>query len=104
MEIEYFIISPIVWGVIVRYIIDTNDKKYVSHTEEDVTLKDCYNDDFWNTKYHKVTKTRNFGKIRDELIADHKEKIAELQKEVDILARSGTFEQYINLLYKKNDN
>jgi hypothetical protein len=85
----------------VRYIIDTNDKKYVSHTKEDVTLKDSYNDDFWNAKYDKVTKTRNFRKIRDELIADHREKIAELQKEVDILARSGTFEQYINLLYKK---
>jgi hypothetical protein len=39
--------------------------------------------------------------IRDELIASHKKKIEELQKEVDILEASDTFDKYKNIIYKK---
>ena len=99
-KIEYFTIGSYGWGCILRYQIDTSDKNYISHTDDSVTFKDSYNDDFWNTKYHNVTHTRKFSLIRDELIASHKQKIAELQKEVDVLEASDSIEKYNSIIYK----
>ena len=100
MKIEYFELGYLGYGVIFRYSIDTEDKNYISHTEDSVTFKDSYNDDFWNTKYHNVTHTRKFSVIRDELIASHKKQIAERQKEVDILEASDSIEKYNSIIYK----
>lgn len=101
MVIEYFEFGNYGYGTIFRYIIDTEDKNYISHTEESVTFKDSYNDDMWNTMYHNVTRTRKFSEIRDELIASHKKNILERQKEVDILEASDTFDKYKNIVYNK---
>ena len=101
MKIEYFEYGHYGYGVIFQRSIDTEDKNYISHTEDSVTFKDSYNDDFWNTKYHNVTHTRKFSVIRDELIASHKKQIAERQKEVDILEASDSIEQYNSIIYKK---
>ena len=103
MEIEYFEVGICGWGIILRREIDTSGKKYISHTEDSVTFKDSYNDDLWNTKYHNVTHTRKFNVIRDELIASHKKKIEELQKEIDILEASDTFDKYKNIVYNKSN-
>ena len=100
MKIEYFELGYFGYGVIFRHSIDTEDKNYISHTEDSVTFKDSYNDDFWNTKYHNVTHTRKFSVIRDELIAYHKKDIAERQKEVDILEASDSIEKYNSITYK----
>jgi hypothetical protein len=101
-KIEYFEVGICGWGIILRREIDTNGKNYISHTEDSVTFKDSYNDDLWNTKYHDVTHTRKFNVIRDELIESHKKKIEELQKEVDILEASDTFDKYNSIVYKSN--
>ena len=100
MKIEYFELGYYGYGVIFRHSIDTEDKNYISHTEDSVTFKDSYNDDFWNTKYHNVTHTRKFSVIRDELIASHKKQITERQKEVDILEASDSIEKYNSITYK----
>ena len=100
-KIEYFEVGIYGWGCILRQNINTSDKKYISHTDDSVTFKDSYNDDLWNTKYHNVTHTRKFNVIRDELIASHKKKIEELQKEVDILEASDTFDKYKDIVYNK---
>ena len=100
MKIEYFELGYFGYGVIFRHSIDTEDKNYISHTEDSVTFKDSYNDDFWNTKYHNVTHTRKFSVIRDELIASHKKQIDERQKEVDILEASDSIEKYNSIIYK----
>ena len=100
MKIEYFELEYLGYGVIFLRSIDTEDKNYISHTEDSVTFKDSYNDDLWNTKYHNVTRTRNFIELRDKLIAYHKKDIAERQKEVDILEASDSIEKYNSITYK----
>jgi hypothetical protein len=101
MEIEYFEVGIYGWGCILRQNINTSDKKYISHTGDSVTFTDSFTDIYDQTQYHDVTHTRKFNVIRDELIASHKKKIEELQKEVDILEASDTFDKYKNIVYKK---
>ena len=57
MKIEYFEYGHYGYGVIFQRSIDTEDKNYISHTDDSVTFKDSYNDDLWNTKYHKDRKS-----------------------------------------------
>ena len=102
-KIEYFEWGNYGYGVIFRRSILTSRKNYISHTDDSVTFKDSYNDDLWNTKYHNVTHTRKFNVIRDELIAHHKKMIEELQKEVDILEASDTFDKYKDIVYNKSN-
>jgi hypothetical protein len=100
-KIEYFEVGIYGWGCIFRREIDTSDKNYISHTDDSVTFTDSFTDIYDQTQYHDVTHTRKFNVIRDELIASHKKKIEELQKEVDILETSDTFDKYKNIVYKK---
>ncbi len=94
MKIEYFEFGNYGYGTIFRYVIDTEDKNYISHTEDSVTFTDSFTDEYDDTQYHNVTRTRKFSEIRDELIASHKKNILERQKEVDILESSDSFEIY----------
>jgi hypothetical protein len=100
-KIEYFEYGNYGWGHIFRREIDTSDKNYISHTDESVTFTDSFTDIYDETQHHDVTHTRKFNVIRDELIASHKKKIEELQKEVDILEASDTFDKYHDIVYKK---
>ena len=100
MKIEYFELEYLGYGVIFLRSIDTEDKNYISHTEDSVTFKDSYTDHYDETRYHDVTHTRKFNVIRDELIAYHKKDIAERQKEVDILEASDSIEKYNSITYK----
>jgi len=100
MKIEYFELGYYGYGVIFHRSIDTEDKNYISHTEDSVTFKDSYTDYYDETRYHDVTHTRKFSVIRDELIASHKKQIAERQKEVDILEASDSIEKYNSIIYK----
>ena len=100
-KIEYFEWGNYGWGIILRQNINTSDKKYISHTDDSVTFTDSFTDIYYETQYDDVTHTRKFNVIRDELIASHKKKIEELQKEVDILEASDTFDKYHDIVYKK---
>jgi hypothetical protein len=104
MEIEYFEVGICGWGIILRREIDTNGKNYISHTDDSVTFTYSFTDIYDQTQYSDVTHTRKFIEIRDELIASHKKKITELQKEIDILEESDTIDKYNSIVYKKNDN
>ena len=101
MKIEYFEVGIYGWGCILRQNINTSDKKYISHTDDSVTFTDSFTDIYYETQYNDVTHTRKFNVIRDELIASHKKKIDELQKEVEILEASDTFDRYHDIVYKK---
>ena len=101
-KIEYFAWGNCGWGIILRREIDTSGKKYISHTDDSVTFTDSFTDIYYETQYHDVTHTRKFNVIRDELIASHKKKIEELQKEVDILEASDTIDKYNSIVYKSN--
>jgi len=100
-KIEYFEVGNCGWGCILRREIDTSDKNYISHTDDSVTFTDSFTDMYYETQYHEVAHTRKFNVIRDELIASHKKKIEELQKEVEILEASDTFDRYHDIVYKK---
>ena len=100
MKIEYFEYGHYGYGVIFQRSIDTEDKNYISHTEDSVTFKDSYTDHYDETRYHDVTRTRNFIELRDKIIASHKKQIAERQKEVDILEASDSIEKYNSITYK----
>jgi hypothetical protein len=100
-KIEYFEYGNYGWGHIFRREIDTSDKNYISHTDESVTFTDSFTDIYDETQHRDVTHTRKFNEIRNKLIASHKKKIEELQKEVDILEASDTFDKYKDIVYKK---
>ena len=100
-KIEYFEVGIYGWGCILRREIDTNDKNYISHTDESVTFTDSFTDIYDETQHRDVTHTRKFNEIRNKLIASHKKKIEELQKEVDILEASDTFDKYKDIVYNK---
>jgi hypothetical protein len=101
-KIEYFKVGNCGWGIILRREIDTSGKKYISHTDDSVTFTDSFTDIYDETQHHDVTHTRKFNVIRDKLIASHKKKITELQKEIDILEKSDTIDKYNSIVYKSN--
>lgn len=94
MKIDYFEYGHYGYGVIFKRSIDTEDKNYISHTEDSVTFKYSYTDQYDETQYKDVTRTRNFIELRDKLIASHKKNIAERMKEVSILEASDSIEKY----------
>jgi len=100
-KIEYFERGNYGWGHIFRREINTSDDNYLNHTDDSVTFTDSFTDIYDETQHHDVTHTRKFNVIRDKLIASHKKKIEELQKEVDILEASDTYEKYNDIIYKK---
>ena len=102
-KIEYFEVGNCGWGIILRREIDTNGKNYISHTDDSVTFTDSFTDIYDETQHHDVTHTRKFNVIRDKLIASHKKKITELQKEIDILEKSDTIDKYNSIVYNKSN-
>jgi hypothetical protein len=102
-KIEYFEYGNYGWGHIFRREIDTNGKNYISHTDDSVTFTDSFTDIYDETQHHDVTHTRKFNVIRDKLIASHKKKIEELQKEIDILEKSDTIDKYNSIVYNKSN-
>ena len=102
-KIEYFTWGNCGWGIILHREIDTNGKNYISHTDDSVTFTDSFTDIYDETQHHDVTHTRKFNVIRDKLIASHKKKIEELQKEIEILDASDTFDKYNDIVYNKSN-
>lgn len=94
MNIDYFTYGHYGWGQIFRDQISTEDEDYISHTDDSVTFVDSYTDLYDEVRKHNATMTRKFDTIRNELIANHKQKILELQREVDVLEASDSFENY----------
>ena len=102
-KIEYFEWGNYGYGVIFRRSILTSDKNYISHTDDSVTFTDSFTDVFGESQNRDMTLTRNFNEIRDALIAHHKKMIEELQKEIDILEASDTFDKYKDIVYNKSN-
>jgi hypothetical protein len=101
MKIEYFERDNLFWGLILRHSIDENNKDYISHTLDTVTYKSTVRDVHDEIQIVEVTATRNFIKLRNEIISDHKEKIAELQNEINILSVD-TYKLYQFEMYDPN--
>ena len=102
-KIEYFEWGNYGYGVIFRRCILTSDKNYISHTDDSVTFTDSFTDVFGESQNQDMTLTRNFNEIRDALIDHHKKMIVDLQKEVDILQASDTFDKYKDIVYNKSN-
>lgn len=96
MIIEYF--ETDCYDIIYRKYIDTDDKNYVSHTNDDVTFleKDCVPYE----KPKKITKFRNYESVRQELIKSYNKAIKELQQELSIFKNAGNYDQYKELFLK----
>lgn len=94
IDIDYYEINK--RGFIDKYIINTADKNYISHTDDSVTFS-CY---YIDTRVIKpntiVTKTRIFETIKQEFIKNTKDSLDKLQKKFDILNNSEftNYEQY----------
>ena len=96
MKITYYKVGYT--GSIHEWFIDTENKNYMSHTDNEVTFKDTYTDHYWNEQEHVVTRSRLFETIRQEQVTAYKEEIARYQKELAVLENSTSYEHYWQLL------
>ena len=94
MRINYFYI----WnGNIIESSIYTDNKNYLSHTDNEVTFKDTYMDMYEDILEHVVTHSRLFETVRQERIAAYKELIASYQKDLAVFENSTSYEHYQKL-------
>lgn len=105
MRINYFYMTP--YGKVLESSIDTDEKNYLSHTDNEVTFKDTYTDVYWVQREHIVTHSRLFGAVRQglinkykELIASYQKDLASYQKDLAIFENSTSYEHYQELLKK----
>ena len=97
---QYFTISPGGWGSIHACSFDETDRNYVSHNDDTVTYHESYEDQ-WGSEYERdVTYSRSFEKVRNNLLKNHKQHVAELLMEIDVLQSSNSYEQYRDNLLK----
>lgn len=96
MKIIYYEIGYT--GTIHEHHIDTNDKNYVSHTDNTVTFKDTYIDNYGDTQEHVVTRSLAFEVVRQERIAAYKAEIARYQKDLSVFENATNYEHYWKLL------
>lgn len=94
MDIYYFYVSP--YGHIHKARINTGDKNYISHNDENVTFTDSYRDEYWETRYEEVTHTRIFEVLRQKMINKIKDRIKEFEKDLAEFENATSYEQYIN--------
>ena len=96
MKITYY--EMYYTGTIHDRIIDTDDERYISHTDNDVTFKDTYTDEYWEEQEHVVTQSRLFESVRQERIAAYKKQIARYQEDLSVFENSNGYEHYWQLL------
>lgn len=96
MKITYY--EMYYTGTIHDRCIDTNDEKYISHTDNDVTFKDTYTDEYWDEQEHVVTRLRLFESVRQERIAAYKKEIVRYQEDLAVFENSTGYEHYWQLL------
>lgn len=96
MKIIYYEIGYT--GTIHAHSIDTTDKNYVSHTDNDVTFKDTYTDEYWEQHEVVRTQSRYFESVRQERIAAYKKEIARYQKDLSVFENAKDYEHYWKLL------
>jgi hypothetical protein len=96
MKITYY--EVYCTGTIHERSIDTTDKNYISHTDNDVTFNDTYTDEYWEQREVIRTKPRFFETIRQERIAAYKEEIARYQEDLAVFENSNGYEHYWQLL------
>jgi len=96
MKITYY--EMYYTGTIHDRIIDTDDERYISHTDNDVTFKDTYTDEYNDEHEHVVTRSRLFESVRQERIAAYKKNIARYQEDLAVFENSNGYEHYWQLL------
>jgi hypothetical protein len=96
MKITYYEIYYT--GTIHDRFIDTTEERYISHTDNDVTFKDTYTDEYWDEHEHVVTRSRLFESLRQERIAAYKKEIARYQEDLAVFENSTGYEHYWQLL------
>jgi len=96
MKVSYYEVGYT--GTIHERSIDTTDKNYISHTDNDVTFKDTYTDHYWEEKEIISTMPRFFESVRQERIAAYKEEIARYQKDLSVFENAKDYEHYWKLL------
>jgi len=96
MKITYYEIYYT--GTIHDLCIDTNDERYISHTDNDVTFNYTHNNGFWEEQEHIVTQSRLFESVRQERIAAYKKEIARYQEDLAVFENSTSYEHYWQLL------
>ena len=74
MEITYYATTPFGGSLIFEFSVDTESKEYVSHTDDSVTIRDSYVDEYLNTRYLDVIHSRNFNALRIRMINDFKKR------------------------------
>ena len=95
MKITYYEIGYN--GSVYERCIDTENKNYVSHTDNDVTFKDTYTDQYWEEKEHIVTHSRLFETVRQERVNAYKKEIARYQKDLAVFENAKSYENYRQL-------
>ena len=96
MRINYSYINK--YGRIFESIVDTDDENYLSHTDNEVTFKDTYTDQYWEQQEIVRTHSRIFETVRQKRIAAYKEEIARYQKDLAIFESSTSYEHYKKLM------
>lgn len=96
MKVSYYEVGYT--GTIHERSIDTTNKNYISHTDNDVTFKDTYTDHYWEEKEIVSTMSRSFESVRQERIAAYKEEIARYQKDLSVFENAKDYEHYWILL------
>ena len=97
---QYFTISPGGWGSIHARSFSETDNGYVSHNKDSVTYHESYEDQ-WGSEYERnVEYSRSFEKVRNNLLNSHKQHVAELLMEIEVLESSNNYEQYRDNLLK----
>jgi len=97
---QYFTISPGGWGTIHAHGFDETDREYVSHNDDTVTFHET-REDQWGGEYESdVEYSRHFEPIRNNLLKNHKQHVAELLREIEVLESSNNYEQYRDNLLK----
>ena len=96
MKITYY--EMYYTGTIHDRCIDTNDERYISHTDNDVTFKDTYTDEYLDEQEHVVTQSRLFESVRQERIVAYKKEIARYQEDLAVFENSNGYEHYWQLL------
>jgi hypothetical protein len=94
MRIEYYHVGNCGYGVIFKQWIDTASDDYVSHTDDEVVIRETYLDVYDNEVTSNVTYHRNFITMRNELLATNRLKIDQLTKTVEVLQSCDNYDAY----------
>lgn len=96
MKITYYILSD--FGNIHEQQISTDDQRYIAHTDETVSFKDTFINNYGDVEEYIATRERSFEAIRQERISAYKEEIERYKRDLAIFENATSYEHYWKLL------